>query len=51
GVGPEAATVALDETGGAVKPAVLVARGATPSDARAVLERAGGHLGIALAQD
>jgi N-acetylmuramic acid 6-phosphate etherase len=44
----EAALTALDQTGGAVKPAVLVARGATPQAAKERLMRAGGHLAIAL---
>jgi N-acetylmuramic acid 6-phosphate etherase len=44
----EAALTALDQTGGAVKPAVLVARGATPQAAKERLLRAGGHLAIAL---
>jgi N-acetylmuramic acid 6-phosphate etherase len=48
GVGTEAALTALDQTGGAVKPAVLVARGTTPQAAEERLTRAGGHLAIAL---
>ena len=47
-VGTEAALTALDQTGGAVKPAVLVVRGATPQAAQERLTRAGGHLAKAL---
>jgi N-acetylmuramic acid 6-phosphate etherase len=43
----ETARDALARTGGAVKPAVLVAQGATPSDARATVKAQGGHLGNA----
>lgn len=43
-----AAEAALIATGGAVKPAVLVARGHDPADARDRLTRAGGHLAPAL---
>jgi len=44
GVETGTARVALNRTGGAVKPAVLVARGATPEDAVARLARSEGHL-------
>jgi N-acetylmuramic acid 6-phosphate etherase len=47
-VGIADALTALDLTGGAVKPAVLVARGATPQAAKERLTRAGGHLAMAL---
>ena len=47
--GPEAAA-ALTATGGAVKPAVLVAAGAAdPAHAGRLLDASGGHLGPALA--
>ncbi len=50
GVGEAAASTALAATGGAVKPAVLVAAGARdPDDAARLLEASGGHLGPALA--
>ena len=45
----QAARAALLQTGGAVKPAILVARGATPERAGAALDASGGHLGPALA--
>ena len=48
GVDTSDALAALDQTGGAVKPAVLVARGATPQAAEERLTRAGGHLAMAL---
>jgi N-acetylmuramic acid 6-phosphate etherase len=48
GVSTNAALMALDRTGGAVKPAVLVAQGATPQEAEERLTRAGGHLAMAL---
>ena len=48
--GPEAALKALDATGGAVKPAVLVARGTSPEAARAALTKHRGRLGPALAE-
>lgn len=48
GVGTKAALTALDQTGGAVKPAVLVAQGATPQAAQERLTRAGGHLALAM---
>lgn len=44
-----AAVRALKETGGAVKPAILVAAGSTPIAAKAALEMYQGHLGPALA--
>lgn len=40
----EAAEAALAQTAGAVKPAILVARGHNPESARAALEDSGGHL-------
>jgi N-acetylmuramic acid 6-phosphate etherase len=48
GVDTAIARVALNRVNGAVKPAVLVARGATPEVAEARLARAGGHLAEAL---
>ena len=46
---PEAAAAALDATGGAVKPAILVAAGARDAaHARALLADSGGHLETAL---
>jgi len=42
------AAVALDRTGGAVKPAVLVAAGQTPEAAQGLLEVHAGHLGPVL---
>ena len=44
GVEPATARVALNRTHGAVKPAILVARGATPESARHRLDQAGGIL-------
>lgn len=49
GQGMDAAHKALALTGGAVKPAVLVAAGAAPDMAQAALAASGGHLGPALA--
>jgi N-acetylmuramic acid 6-phosphate etherase len=50
GAGEAAARAALEATGGAVKPAVLVAAGARdPDHAARLLEASGGHLGPALA--
>lgn len=49
GVEAEAARAALAAAGGAVRPAVLIARGLTPEAARARLVRSGGHLRAALA--
>lgn len=49
GQGHDAARAALAQTGGAVKPAVLVAAGLTPDAAAAALAASGGHLGPALA--
>lgn len=43
-VGREDAEAALRQTGGAVKPAVLVARGMTPAAAETALRDNGGHL-------
>ncbi len=48
GVDTGAARVALNRTNGAVKPAVLVARGVAPDAAAARLARAGGHLAEAM---
>jgi N-acetylmuramic acid 6-phosphate etherase len=48
GVETGTARVALNRTGGAVKPAVLVARGAAPESALDRLARAGGHLADAM---
>jgi N-acetylmuramic acid 6-phosphate etherase len=48
GVDPGSAQTALARTGGAVKSAVLVARGATPEAAEARLADAGGHLAQAM---
>ncbi len=45
---PDAARAALAKTGGAVKPAVLVARGAEPERARTLLHMTRGHLAPAL---
>lgn len=45
----DAAQDALSETGGAVKPAVLIAAGAAPDRAAALLTDSGGRLGPALA--
>ena len=45
GVGEREAEEALAATNGAVKPAVLVARGLTAEQARQSLEQGGGHLG------
>jgi N-acetylmuramic acid 6-phosphate etherase len=48
GVETAIARMALNRTNGAVKPAVLVARGATPEAAQARLAQSGGHLALAL---
>jgi N-acetylmuramic acid 6-phosphate etherase len=48
GVETGTARVALNRTGGAVKPAVLVARGAAPESALDRLAKAGGHLADAM---
>jgi N-acetylmuramic acid 6-phosphate etherase len=48
GVDTGTARVALNRTNGAVKPAVLVARGAAPDAAAARLARSGGHLSQAM---
>jgi N-acetylmuramic acid 6-phosphate etherase len=48
GVDTDAARAALARTDGAVKPAILVARGLTPDAAQAALTASGGHLGPAL---
>lgn len=45
----EKAAAALTAGGGKIKPAVLIARGATASEADALLVRAGGNLRVALA--
>lgn len=50
GQGADIAQAALARTGGSVKPAVLVAAGATPEAAAAALLASGGHLGPALAE-
>lgn len=49
GQGMECARAALGQTGGAVKPAVLVAKGATPDQAAQLLKDSGGVLGPTLA--
>ncbi|MCX7287194.1 MAG: N-acetylmuramic acid 6-phosphate etherase, partial [Rhodobacterales bacterium] len=48
GVDTGIARVALNRTNGAVKPAVLVARGASPDAASSRLDRAGGMLAEAM---
>lgn len=48
GVDEGAAQAALSATSGAVKPAILVARGLSPQAAEAALEKSGGHLAPAL---
>ena len=48
GATPQAARAALDATGGAVKPAILVARGATPAAAEQALALSRGHLSGAI---
>jgi N-acetylmuramic acid 6-phosphate etherase len=48
GVDTGTARVALNRTGGAVKPAVLVARGLAPAAADSRLAQAGGHLAEAM---
>ncbi|MCU0826777.1 MAG: N-acetylmuramic acid 6-phosphate etherase [Tabrizicola sp.] len=48
GVDTGIARVALNRTNGAVKPAVLVARGATPDAAQARIRDSGGHLAQAM---
>lgn len=50
GAGMDTAKAALGETGGAVKPAVLIAAGTTAEAAKAALGRSGGHIGPALAE-
>ncbi len=49
GQGMDAARVALSQSGGAVKPAVLIAAGAAPDRAAALISDNGGRLGPALA--
>ena len=49
GVDEDAARAALAQTGGAVKPAILVAQGRTPDDAEQALRQSGGHLAPFLA--
>ena len=44
GVSRAMAEAALAQTGGAVKPAILVARGQSPAEAKAALAESGGHL-------
>ena len=48
GVSRAMAEAALAQTGGAVKPAILVARGQSPAEAKAALAESGGHLSTAL---
>lgn len=48
GRGLDAARIALGESAGAVKPAVLIARGADPDRAAALLRTSNGHLSAAL---
>ncbi|WP_295533010.1 N-acetylmuramic acid 6-phosphate etherase [uncultured Thioclava sp.] len=48
GTPPEVAAHALDLAGGAVKPAVLIATGASPELAQDLLAASGGHLAAAL---
>lgn len=50
GVASPQARTALDQTGGAVKPAILIAAGADPALAETLLDRHGGHLGPALGE-
>ena len=50
GTDTERAADALSRVSGAVKPAILVAAGATPEAARAILQTHRGHLGPALAE-
>lgn len=49
GCGPEIARAALTQTGGAVKPAILIAKGVTPDLAGQLLQDSGGVLGPTLA--
>lgn len=44
GVGAEDARAALQQSGGAVKPAILIAKGMAPADARRALDQSQGHL-------
>ena len=44
GVGRDAARAALQQSGGAVKPAILIAKGLSPEDARRALDQSQGHL-------
>ncbi|MFC3169936.1 N-acetylmuramic acid 6-phosphate etherase [Paracoccus fontiphilus] len=46
-----AAKAALAQTGGAVKPAILVAQGRSPDDAEQALRQSGGHLAPLLAAE
>lgn len=48
GVGDQAAALALEESKGAVKPAVLIAAGSGREEAGSLLERHGGYLRPAL---
>ncbi|MFN4009996.1 MAG: N-acetylmuramic acid 6-phosphate etherase [Pannonibacter sp.] len=48
GVDIDAARAALGQTGGAVKPAILIACGATAAQANTLLAESGGHVGPAL---
>lgn len=49
GQSTDTARAALLQSGGAVKPAILIARGASPERADAALNASGGHLAAALA--
>lgn len=51
GVDDATAKTALAQTGGAVKPAILVAQGRTPDDAEQALRQSGGHLAPLLAAE
>lgn len=44
GVGPDTARIALQQSGGPVKPAILIAKGMTPEGARHALDQSQGHL-------
>lgn len=48
GVDIDAARAALGQTSGAVKPAILIACGATAAQANTLLAESGGHVGPAL---
>ncbi len=51
GQNPEQAQKALRRSGGAVKPAILIARGVDPADALTKLQASGGHLSIAMTSE